>query len=41
MEVLKIKLKNYLRMKVLKIKFENWNFGKLVENENFKIKFEN
>ena len=41
MEVLKIKLKNYLRMKVLKIKFENWNFGKLLENEIFKIKFAN
>ena len=28
-------------MKVLKIKFENWNSGKLFENEIFKIKFEN
>ena len=33
MEVLKIgTLKNYLRMKVLKIKFGNWNFGKLFED---------
>ena len=23
-------------MRVLKIKFENWNFEKLFENENFK-----
>ena len=28
-------------MEALKIKFENWNFGKLFENGNFKIKFEN
>ena len=28
-------------MEVLKIKFENWNFGKLLENEIFKIKIEN
>ena len=36
MEVLKIGiLKNYLRMEFLKIKFENWNFGKLFENESF------
>ena len=36
MEVLKIGiLKNYLRMEFLKIKFENWNFGKLFENGNF------
>ena len=39
-KVLKIKfkiriLKNYLKMEALKIKFENWNFGKLFENENF------
>ena len=41
---------NYLKMEVLKIKFENWNFGELFENESFenylkirvlKIKFEN
>ena len=37
MGVLKIRiLKNYLKMRVLKIKFENWNFEKL-----FEIKFEN
>ena len=51
MEVLKIGiLKNYLRIEFLKIKFENWNFGELFENESFenylkigvlKIKFEN
>ena len=29
-------MKNYLKMRVLKIKFENWNFEKL-----FEIKFEN
>ena len=43
-------LENYLRFGVLKIKFKNWNFGKLFENGNFesylkmgilKIKFEN
>ena len=28
-------LKNYLRMRVLKIKFENWNFEKLFENGSF------
>ena len=28
-------LKNYLKMRVLKIKFENGNFGKLFENESF------
>ena len=28
-------LKNYLRMKFLKIKFENWNFEKLFENGSF------
>ena len=29
-------------MEVLKIKLENWNFGKLFENESFlRIKFEN
>ena len=36
MEVLKIGiLKNCLRMEVLKIKFENQNFGKLFENGHF------
>ena len=35
MEVLEIGiLKNYLKMEALKIKFENWNFGKLFENGN-------
>ena len=28
-------LKNYLKMEVLIITFENWNFGKLFENESF------
>ena len=28
-------LKNCLKMEVLKIKFENWNFGKLFENGSF------
>ena len=28
-------LENYLKMGILKIKFENWNFGKLFENESF------
>ena len=28
-------MENYLTMEVLKIKFENWNFGKLFENESF------
>ena len=28
-------------MDALKIKFENWDFGKLFENGNWKIKFEN
>ena len=28
-------LKNYLKMTVSKIKFENWNFEKLFENESF------
>ena len=28
-------LKNYLKMRVLKIKFENWKFGKVFENETF------
>ena len=28
-------LENYLKMKVLKIKFENRNFGKLFENGSF------
>ena len=33
MGVLKIRiLKNYLKMRVLKIKFENWNFEELFEN---------
>ena len=36
MEVLKIGiLKNYLKMEFLKIKFGNWNFGKLFENWSF------
>ena len=36
MEVLKIGiLKNYLKMEVLKITFENWNFEKLFENGSF------
>ena len=32
-----------MKTKVLKTKFENWNFGKLFENKIFvkKIKFEN
>ena len=35
-------MKNYLKMGVWKIKFENWNFGKLFENGIFlKFKFEN
>ena len=35
-------LKNYLKMRVFKIKFENWNFGKLVQNGSFlRIKSEN
>ena len=42
MEVLKLNLKigilkNYLKMEFLKIKFENWNFGKLFENRRFEI----
>ena len=42
MEVLKIGiLKNYLKMEFLKIKFGNWNFGKLFENWNFEKLFEN
>ena len=28
-------MKNYLKMTVSKIKFENWNFEKLFENESF------
>ena len=28
-------LKNYLRTRVLKIKFENWKFEKLFEKESF------
>ena len=28
-------LENYLKIKVLKIKFENGNFGKLFENGSF------
>ena len=37
---------NYLKMRVLKIKFENWNFGKVFkngsfENQNFGKLFEN
>ena len=45
--ILEIKLErnlnfeNYLRIGVLKIKFKNWSFGKLFENENLKIKFKN
>ena len=36
MEVLKIEiLESYLRMEFLKIKSQNWNFGKLFENESF------
>ena len=31
-------LKNYLRMEVLKIKFGNWNFKNLFENEFFFFK---
>ena len=35
-------LENYLKMEVLKIKFKNWNFEELFENEIFfKIKFKN
>ena len=39
-------LKNYLKIGVLKIKFENWNFGKVFENgsfenRNFEELFEN
>ena len=39
-------LKNYLKMEILKIKFENWNFGQLFENGslknwNFEELFEN
>ena len=47
MEILKIGiLENYLRIAVLKIKFENWYFEKLFENgilkiENFEELFEN
>ena len=47
MEVLKIGiLENYLKIEVLKIKFENWNFEKLFkngsfENWNFEELFEN
>ena len=38
MEILKIGiLENYLRIAVLKIKFENWYFEKLFENEILKI----
>ena len=40
MEVLKIGiLKNYLKMEFLKIKFGNWNFGKLFENGSFETNF--
>ena len=28
-------LENYLKIEVLKIKFENWNFEKLFENGKF------
>ena len=28
-------LENYLKIEVLKIKFENWYFEKLFENESF------
>ena len=28
-------MENYLTMEVLKIKFENWNFGKSFENGSF------
>ena len=36
MEVLKIGiLENYLKIEVLKIKFENWNFEKLFKNGSF------
>ena len=28
-------LENYLKIKVLKIKFKNWNFEKLFEKESF------
>ena len=28
-------MKNYLKMRVFKIKFENWSFGELFENESF------
>ena len=36
MEILKLNLKiGILKMEVLKIKFENWNFGKLFENQSF------
>ena len=28
-------LKNYLKMRVLKIKFENWEYGKIFENRSF------
>ena len=38
MGVLKIGI---LKMEVLKIKFDNWNFEKLFENGNLKIKFKN
>ena len=47
MGVLKIGiLKNYLKMEVLTIKFENWDIGKLFEkgsfeNRNFEELFEN
>ena len=28
-------MKNYLKMRVLKIKLEHWNFGELFENGSF------
>ena len=31
-------LENYLKIKVLKIKFKNWNFEELFEKLNFGIK---
>ena len=34
-------LKNYLKMEVLKIKFENWNFKNYLKTRVSKIKFEN
>ena len=36
MEIIKIGiLENYLRMRFLKIGFENWNFENLFENKSF------